>query len=516
MKFLPVDVSSFSTMITNNYVYIDKTKDIYQLFARGGRLYFLSRPRRFGKTLLVSTLKELFLGNKKLFQNLWIGSSDYDWQEYPVIHLDFSVIGHRTVQQLETTLIKWLQNIARQYALELTDNQSPEDAFHELVVTLAQKNKVVILIDEYDKPILDHLHDLAKAEEIRTVLRSFYGIIKGLDPYLRAVFLTGVSRFGKTSLFSGLNNLNDISLKPEAATLLGYTQQEITSNFEPYLEEFAHKEATTAMNLLSQLQLWYNGYRFSAEDTKVYNPFSILYALHDKKFENYWFNSGTPTFLIHLIKQQYKFLATLDVTQLTYDGLSNFEIDNIPLVPLLYQTGYLTIDTYDASKNSYTLAFPNKEVELSFTRFLVNTLSNINPGVMDSALSQLLDALHNNNIEQFCDALTILFAQIPYTILKEEYYHLLLQYTLSLLSLEAQSEILTNVGRIDLVLQTKAYIYIFELKINKTPQVALQQIKDRRYYERYRGSGKTIILVGFAVNHKNNALVLEHIQEMIS
>lgn len=513
-KKLPLYTNNLKEMITSNYIYVDKTEYIYRLM-KDKAYYFLSRPRRFGKTLLVSTLKELFLGNKKLFENLWIGSSDYSWQEYPVIHLDFSIIPHLDALELRRGLNNRLKKIAQEYTVEINHYETPEETFNDLVQKLAEKNKVVILIDEYDKPILDHLKNSEKAHEQRDVLKSFYDVIKGLDPYLRAVFLTGVSRFSKTSLFSGINNLNDISLKPEAAQLLGYTQEELEKYFSFYIHEFAQKRKVSDQTLTQELKKWYNSYRFSEETIQVYNPFSVLYALNDKKLFNYWFESGTPTFLIHLIKQHYGSLETLNKAEIDQGSLGNFELTAIPLVPLLFQTGYLTIHDYDGKTGKFKLDFPNYEIELSFTKFLVASMAYTSHVVLDSLGSQLIRALNENDIEKFCSVLQTLFAHIPYTIDREDYYHALFQFLLSLLSLDAQSELITNRGRIDLVVSTKSHTYIFELKRNAKPEVALAQIKERGYYERFLHKGKAVVLVGLSFIHENEQMQLRYVQNML-
>jgi hypothetical protein len=287
MKKLPVDVSTFEIMISKGYVYVDKTEYIYNLITQG-RYYFLSRPRRFGKSLLISTLKELFLARRHLFEGLWIDKhSDYDWQEYPVIHLDFSVIGHDTPEELKLGLLWSLNRIAERNGIQIQQAPSPGLQLQALVEKLAEKNKVVILIDEYDKPLLDHLKDIPMAEAQRDVLRSFYETIKGLDAYLHAIFITGVSKFSKTSIFSGINNLNDISWDSESAQLLGYTSHEVVHYLSEYIEIIANRDQLTIGQINDIMKAWYNGYRFSEKDVRVYNPFSILYFLKKKKLANY-------------------------------------------------------------------------------------------------------------------------------------------------------------------------------------------------------------------------------------
>jgi predicted AAA-ATPase/PD-(D/E)XK nuclease superfamily protein len=503
MKYLPVYISSFEKLISGGYVYADKTEHIYDLFSEGlSHYYFLSRPRRFGKTLLISTLKELFSGNRELFKGLWIDSSDWQWEKYPVVHLDFSTIAHSTAQELQLGLLDELNIIAKKYSIDVTGVTTISAKLKTLIEALAQTNKVVILIDEYDKPILDHLKDIEQAKAQRDGLKYFYDVLKGLDQHLRAIFITGVTKFAKTSLFSGLNNLNDITIKPEAATLLGYTQEEIIINFTDYVAELAHQNQTTSETVLHDMKTWYNGYQFSEQPLKVYNPFSVLYCLKDHKFKNYWYESGTPTFLISMLRSQYQGLEDIQNINIDADSLGTFDIERIPLVPLLFQAGYLTFSRYDAPTAKFELGYPNHEVELSFKRFLVTSLAYSDRITVDTNLSKLVAALKQQDLATFCATLQALFAHIPYSlhIKRESYYHSLFQFLMSLLAIEAHSEVITNQGRIDTVIAINNLLYIFEIKFNKPTSEALEQIEEKKYYERYSSQHKNIILVGLVFN----------------
>ena len=518
LKYLPIDLSTFSTMITGNYLYIDKTEYIYNLFSRGSRLYFLSRPRRFGKSLLISTLKELFSGNRALFKGLWIDSSDYQWAQHPVIHLDFATIAHNTPQDMEASLSWRLHSIAQDYGITITKTAGVYDQLSDLVKQLAHKNKVVILIDEYDKPILDHISDVPKAHLMKDAIRGMYDVIKGLDEHLRAIFVTGVTKFAKTSVFSGMNNLNDISFSEVSAALLGYTQEEVIHYFPEYIQAVADKEHASYDEILATMKLWYNGYRFSESLVKVYNPFSLHYYLSKQKLANYWFQSGTPTFLIHLLKRQYHDIENISNAEIKLEHLGMFELEDIPLIPLLFQTGYLTVADYNHKTNKLTLGYPNYEVEESFTKYIVAALSHTTAVVVDNSSSQLIRALNNNDLEKFCSTLQSLLARIPYTlrINKESYYHSLFQFLMSLLIFEAQSEVITNRGRIDTAIEMDKYIYVFELKVNKDPQEALQQILDTKYYERYTMTGKKIVLVGLVFNTPDQEFSVTYISQQIT
>jgi Predicted AAA-ATPase/PD-(D/E)XK nuclease superfamily len=432
--------------------------------------------------------------------------------------LDFSAIDHSDIEELKLVLSWTLIEIAKTYSIDISDAPTSGSKIAALIKRLSIKNKVVLLIDEYDKPILDHLHNIEMARAQREVLRSFYDVLKGLDQYLRAIFITGVTKFSKTSLFSGINNLNDITLDKEAAQLLGYTQCEVQQYFSPYLKGLAHQEDYTVDYILHCMQQWYNGYRFSRAEIKVYNPFSVLYCLKKERFANYWFESGTPSFLVNLIKKQLVSLEDIQEVEIAESSLGTFEIGNIPLVTLLFQAGYLTITHYNKQNGKYTLGYPNFEVEESFKKYLVATLAQASPITVDKATSRLIEALNNNDIGSFCTTLQTLFAHIPYTLYieRESYYHSLFQLLLSLLSIEAQSEILTNRGRIDMTVTTKTHVYIFELKLNGTASEALQQIKDKKYYERYISQSRRIVLVGLTFNVTKEKLSLECSQEELS
>lgn len=515
-KYLPLDVSSFETMIVGNYQYIDKTKYIYHLFSGGNRYYFLSRPRRFGKSLLISTLKELFLGKKKLFENLWIGSSNYQWVEYPVIHLDFGIIDHGTPEELKLALGWKLKTIGQNYNINLDQAPTLSSMLILLVTELSKKNKVVILIDEYDKPILDHLHTIEEAREQQAVLHSFYSTIKGLDAYLRAIFITGVTKFARTSVFSGMNNLNDISLSPEACQLLGYTQEEISECFQDYISLFSQKTQMSGSDILEKLQYWYNGYRFCEADVKVYNPFSVLYCLNKLSFNNYWFKSGTPSFLVHIMRKKIAEAAELEkYTIISKQALDRtFEITDIPLLPLLYETGYLTIKKYDETLQQFTLDYPNAEVRESFKSYLLAALTHTEVSTVETITTRLITALNNDDLEQFCMLLQTLFAHVPHQLYarkKEADYHTIFQIVFSMLGTNVQSEVSTNKGRIDAVIITKSAIYIFEIKADDTAENALHQIEEKKYYEKYLFQNKKITLIGLAFNQNNNTLDLDFV-----
>ncbi len=508
MKKLPIDVSDFENLISAGYLYVDKTRHIYDLVTATSRYYFISRPRRFGKSLFISTLYHLFLGNQDLFKDLWIATSDYSWDEHPIITLDFSDLDVDSVDALKNSLSWNLTTIANNYNIDISAAPSPGTKLKYLVQQLAEKGKVVILIDEYDFPILENLEDKELSTKIRKVLKNFFTVLKSLDKHLRAIFITGVTKFSKTSLFSGLNNLNDITMKPISATLFGYTNHEIEELFKPYIAEYAQANGTSIPHVFKEMKLWYNGYRFSDALAYVYNPYSILYYLYDKRRKNYWLESGTPTFLIKVLGNQYSSLDNIQQVELSSESLGLVEIEDIPVITLLYQTGYLTIADYDKKTGKYKLDYPNEEVRESFTKYLLAAFSRTNIQTVETNVSKLKSAIKADNVPLFCKILQSMFAHIPYNlhIGEERYYHSMFQFLGILLSLELESEVPTDKGRIDLILKTKTHIYIFEVKLNKPPNQALKQINDKKYYEKYVTDNRTIVLVGLAFNLDKNKL----------
>lgn len=508
-KLLPRDVASFDVLIKGNYLYVDKTALLHDLMTQG-RFYFLSRPRRFGKSLLVSTLKHIFLGDQELFGDCWIGQKRrYDWAMHPVIHLDFSALDLMDVGALEKSLSDEINYIAQLYAIELQSDLLLISRFVELVRALYKRGPVVILVDEYDAPLVKHVTNPILVEQMRLFLSNFYSTIKSLDGYLRFLFLTGVSKFSKTSVFSGMNNLIDISLEPQAAALCGYTQEEVVGNFSPYIEEVASAQGVAVSSVLEQMQQWYNGYRFSRALTRVYNPFSVLYFLATKEYGNYWFASATPTFLVKLIRKNFASFTRVSDVVVDEALLSAFDIDTLPLITLLFQTGYLTIKNYDSQLRLYTLDYPNEEVRLAFNNgLMVDSLEGVLGSDVTVISQKLRYALESDDVAAFCSSMQVLFAHIPAElhIQKEAYYHSLFQMIVSLVGLSATSEVATSVGFIDVVIQTAHAVFVFEFKLNKNPYVALEQIKSRRYYEKYIDLGKKIFLVGLAFSFQGKRL----------
>ncbi|MFH1644426.1 MAG: AAA family ATPase [bacterium] len=509
MKQPPIGIQTFEKIIKDDYLYVDKTKQIYDIITTG-TTYFISRPRRFGKSLLCSTLEQIFKGNKELFKNLWIYDSDYQWESHPVIRIDMSKIRLNNTEDFEKKLFNQMREIAKDNNIDYTDYNSPEELLSAIIKNMSKKNKVVIIVDEYDKPILDHITNTQIAEKVRNILKSFYGQFKTLDEYLKFIFLTGVTRFSKMSVFSGLNNLRDLTFNEKAATLFGYTQKELEFYFEERIKICVTKQKTSKKQILLQLKDWYNGYSFVDGKQKVYNPFSILLSLDDYKFKNYWFETGTPTFLVNMIREKnfdYTDPKSFEATELQ---LGNFDINNINLKTLLFQTGYLTIDSYDQSLRKYHLKYPNNEVEESLLEVLLESFSGIDAVISDDTIIEITNALMKNDLNQFREIIYNFFASMPYTIQinHEKYYQSIFYTLLRLLNIRIKVEVATNTGRIDSVVQIKDFIYIFEFKIDKSSTEALQQIEDKKYYQKFMSSkykDKKIIIVGvnFDTKQKN-------------
>ena len=502
MKNLPLGIQTFRDFIKEDYIYVDKTKSIHDLFARGGKYYFLSRPRRFGKSVLISTLVEIFSANKELFKGLWI----YDkiqWTQHPVIHLDLSKISFKTPAILEKALDIQIEKIAADYNIKVDHKLFLKEKFEQLVEKLSQKQKVVILVDEYDKPLINYIESgkIETAKKVQEILKSFYGVIKGLDEYLRFVFITGVSKFSRVSVFSDLNNLVDITLDANYSTLLGYTETELQQYFSPFIEQMAEKQRTSTSDLLSTIRKWYNGYSWDGENF-VYNPFSILNLFSSSSFENFWFVTGTPTFLINSIKKRKSEPMEFENLLVKSYIFNSSDIGNLNITALLFQTGYLTIKKVirEAEMKTYVLSYPNHEVRDSFLNHLFGEYAQKNTDLGTRLLERVSKAVSAGNINEFIQEIKSLLASIPYQIFmgkKEAYYHSLIYLILRLSGVSVNCEDPTNLGRIDAVLETENKIYIMEFKMGSEKE-AISQIKAMKYYEKYLGRGKEIVLLGIA------------------
>lgn len=494
-------MQTFSDLMTQNYLYVDKTKDIYNLFARGGKYYFLSRPRRFGKSLMISTLYELFSGNRELFKGLWIRDK-IQWTKHPVIHIDFTEIDFETAALLKNSLNENLERTGNEYSIQLTST-SYKTRFGELIRKLAinQDSKVVVLIDEYDKPIIDFIeteeNEIALAN--RKVLKKFYSVLKGSDKYIRFVFITGVSKFSRMSLFSDLNNLNDITIDDHFSTLLGITQDELLKYFDDRIQHLSQKMNMSQENLLGHIKQWYNGYSWDGCHF-LYNPHSILNFFSKNRFGNYWFSSATPTFLINHMKNREKDIISLEREEVDEAIFESYDIENLEVISMLFQTGYLTIkDIIPVGiKSKYVLSYPNEEVKESFLKHFLSNYTAEETGIVGSKILVLVEAAGKDDLENFFTIIKSLFASIPSHLFikdREAYYHSIVYMILKLLGIYIKVEEHTNKGRIDAVIETESHIYVMEYKMG-TSDEALSQIERMKYYEKYLSSGKSIQLIG--------------------
>ena len=514
LQDLPIGIQDFETLRVGNYVYVDKTQHFYRLITTG-KSYFISRPRRFGKSLMISTLEMIFKGRKDLFKNTWIlecpKAANYEWKEYPIIRLDMGKLSRDNIEDFKMALSQKVLEIAAEYQVNLKEPLiDAQDALDKLIraLVVAKKEKVAVLIDEYDKPILDNILDLKLADEIRKILRGFYGVFKSEDGNLKFLILTGVTKFSKVSVFSGLNNPDDLTMTDMNSDLLGYTQEELEKTFMLWIKKLAIKLNTSVLEQLEQIKLWYNGYCFSAEGTRVYNPFSVLLLLQHQHYKAHWFETGSPTFLMNLLKAGSFNIARLNELKVTDDDLNMSDIFKMELVALLYQTGYLTIKSYDRAFRVYDLGYPNLEVKTAFTSTLLTTFSETPSSEQTGLFLDMNQAIKSGEYEFFFEALKSFIASIPYTQfiqMKERDFQTVLFLIFTLLGYRMGLEVYTSRGRLDAVLELPDQILIFEYKVNQSAQDAMDQIKNKKYFQPYLCKNKKIHLFGinFSIQEKN-------------
>ena len=501
MKKLPIGIQTFKNLIEEGYAYVDKTRFVAELTDRN-KYYFLSRPRRFGKSLLLSTFKSAFEGQRELFQGLHL-YDNWNWEQVnPVVHISFGSGVARSVQELRITFDEILYDHAQHYNIKYA-KKSLKGRFSELIMTLkaAFNQKVVVLIDEYDKPILDSIHKPEPAIEIREELKNYYSVLKDSEPYLRLVFITGVSKFSKVSLFSGLNNLKDITLSPEYSALCGYTQQDLETVFADYLEDVD----------LNQVRTWYNGYNWLGE--KVYNPFDILLYLDSGRFSSYWFETGTPTFLLKLLEARKYPVPELNKLQVGESLLGSFDVDRIEVENLLFQTGYLTLAGQETlgGMRRYTLCYPNQEVRQSLADYILSYFTTT-PVVQQNNAFALYETLESNDFKRLHQLFYAFFASIPYDWYQkqqaagyEAYYASVVYCYFAATGIDVRPEMHTNKGRVDLVVYFKDRIYLIEFKVLEQcgPGKALEQIKTKGYMAQFAGREVYLVGVEFSSKERN-------------
>ena len=508
MKKLAVSISSFEDLITGNCIYVDKTAVLHALAQYKG-FYFLSRPRRFGKSLTCSTLEAIFQGKKELFDGLAISRMEYDWKKYPVIHISFAEVSHKTDMELIDNVKVTLHNCAQKYGVSIDQSIAPGTYLAQLIIKLHEKHgPVVVIIDEYDKPILDHIDDKAMVEKMQQLMRSLYGVFKGnnVGSCMRFLFITGVSRFSKVSLFSELNNLKDLSMNEDVATMCGYTQQELEENFKEHINALAQAKGWTYQQALAELKRWYNGFKFSNQGEKVYNPFSIAYCLDDKKIENYWFSSGTPKFMLtaltdapeekrNELKEQ---LLTLELQKISSSSIQNFNIARLydNLLVLFLQTGYLTIKEYDDFASMYWLHYPNEEVRRSCTEQIMLELVQVSLDAFADWIAKFRRALLAGDLDTFLMHMQNFMRLIPHNVIvnREKCYQATFFTICKLLGVHMFVEEATDLGFIDGVITTPTNVFVIEFKKDRNPAAALAQIKKNNYSYKYVVEGNLPVM----------------------
>ena len=515
MKDLTSSVYSFEDLIQGNFLYVDKTEYIWQLIKPAKEMYFLSRPRRFGKSLTISTLKAVFEGKKELFKGLAIYDKPYDWKPYPVIHLDLNGFDFGSIEALRSSLCRLMREIATIHHLQLNESK-PEQMFREIITELSKKNKIVLLLDEYDKPILNNIGK-SECKQILADLKAFYSVIKAFEGKLRFAFITGVSKFCHVSLFSDLNNLTDITMDARYAPMLGYTQSEFESNFKNQIEAVEKTQTLSHQDFLAEIKNWYDGFRFHAESESVYNPVSLAsFFEHGGEFNNYWFQTGTSSILFEIMKKQsFNLPEALEAT-VSSSFFEAFEIDRLNPKTLLYQTGYLTIGKTvkvpvpftKVMNTEYTLVFPNFEVKSSFNDHLLKYYTNVQTDQSQRLIRNLIQDIGSGNADGFMKQLQTLFANIPYDMRgKEEHdYQTVIYVIFMMLHIFIEGEHRTGEGRIDLMLSAGEWIYVIELKLNKSAEAAMQQIHDKNYALKFRNRGKKIMLIGANLDSERGQL----------
>ena len=523
---LPIGVQSFEVMRNDKFMYVDKTEYVFRL-AHSNRIYFLSRPRRFGKSLFLSTLKAYFLGQKDLFKGLYIEKAEEKraeiekneaWVEYPVFYLDFNVGQYNLKEALAESLDYFLKKQEKIYGLT-NEGDSFGKRFQSLIETAYNKTgrQVVILVDEYDKPLLQTMGvDEALNEEYRNTLKAFYSVIKTCDQYIRFAFLTGVTKFSKVSIFSDLNNLQDISMLNDYAEVCGLTQGEIENTFKPEIERLAGNTKNSYDKMIEELKKRYDGYKFSVLGESVYNPFSILSTLNAGELKNYWFATGTPTFLVNYLKDAHYNVPNLDgKVELNEAGIELYRADAKNPLPILFQSGYLTIKEYIQEGNLYRLGFPNDEVRYGFLENLLPAYCSLRPDETGVSIWKFVEDVRAGKVDEFMERMQAIIAGVPYDNLpkdklklREQNYQTAVYLIFKLMGQFIKTEIHCAKGRADCIVQTKDSIYIFEFKLMSAGSAddAIAQIKEKGYAAQFKAEGKKIILIGSSFDEEERTI----------
>ncbi len=501
----PIGIQSFEKIRQGGFVYVDKTDLIYKI-AQTGQYYFLSRPRRFGKSLLVSTMEAYFQGKKELFEGLAIASLEKEWVEYPVLHFDLSGESYNDESALDVTLSQHLANMEAKFGVTQRFDSYPA-RFKDIIDAAYGKtgHQVVILIDEYDKPVIDNLDRPELQDKMRETLRGFYGVMKGKDGYIRFGFLTGVTKIGKMSVFSDLNNLTDISLDKEYSDICGVSETDLKAYFTESVKELAEANELTEEECRKKLAQMYDGYHFHQKAIGVYNPFSLLNTFKVKEFREYWFETGTPSFLVKVMKSTSYDITSLSEQEADSSLLTDLDTVFLNPVPLLYQSGYLTIKGYDEDFQMYRLGFPNREVKHGFLNYLMRYYTPVGSETPMMLISRMTRDIRSGNPESFMTRLDALFARTNYQIQAdcEKDFQYAMYIIIELMGEYVETERTTSNGRIDILIKTKDYVYVIEIKTDSTPDEALAQIEEKGYARPFTDDHRKIFKIG--VNFSTSA-----------
>ena len=500
-KTYPIGIQNFESLRNDNYFYVDKTKLIYQL-ARSGRYYFLSRPRRFGKSLLISTLEAYFEGKKELFKGLAIENLEKDWIKYPILHLDLNIEKYNSPDSLDKIL-----NDKLEYWESIYGTRPSETSFSLRFAGIVRRayeqtgQRVAILVDEYDKPMLQSIGNEELQRSFRDTLKPFYGVLKSMDGCIKFALLTGVTKFGKISVFSDLNNLNDISMDERYIEICGITEKEIHENLEDELHELARRQKMTYDEVCKEC---YDGYHFVEDSIGLYNPFSLLNTFDKMKFGSYWFETGTPTYLVELLKQNHYSLQRIAHEETDADVLNSIDSASQNPVPVIYQSGYLTIKGYDRRFGMYRLGFPNREVEEGFIKFLLPYYANVDKIESPFQISKFVHEVEQGDYDAFFRRLQSFFADTPYELVRdlELHYQNVLFIVFKLIGFYVKAEYHTSEGRIDLILQTDQFVYIMEFKLDGTAEEAIKQINDKHYAQAFNADKRKLYKIGINFSNK--------------
>ena len=504
----PIGIYTFEEIVGSNYLYVDKTAHVYNI-THDFKYVFLSRPRRFGKSLLVDTLQCYFEARKELFDGLNLAQMESEWVKYPVFRFDMSSLKNKNVQYVESGLDTLLLNYEKAYGID-NPRKTFGDRLQVLINAAVEQTgqKVVLLIDEYDSPMLEVFHDKEKLSEVRDILKNFYGPIKICDAQLRFGFITGITKFSQMGIFSGINNLKDISMLDNYSDICGISKEELLNQCKPDIETMADSMRYTYSDMASKLTEYYDGYHFSKCSKDVFNPFSLINAFNDKSLEYYWFKSATPTFLFEQMQHYGTDFSLLEGKKV---GIEDFDVSPesaTSALPLLYQSGYLTIKDYDAEYEEFTLGFPNKEVRVGFSKSFLPTIANINGEEINQRMVRITKSFNNCDVDSAMQEIKSLVAEIPYHYKNttEPNFQTIMFLILTLVGQRVRVEVATAEGRSDAVVETSNYIYIIEYKVNQSPDVALQQIEDRGYATPYLSDPRKLVRVGMSFSSKLRGL----------